>query len=193
VLRCGRDGVASVIVACGTKSSAPVSCDRASTMVISHTAKRHGLYGVRNISKRPLNVSSGPGTGSRSRGQLSRLSIGWIGSQTPSGDAQAERQMGGCRCSNRMCMVLLSLSNETQQHHSAHHTAIAYFHRVTRRRRFAAALPRLLSWSCGLGEGGWAIIDTHHDGRQPTTVVPLLISFVQAMQPRPGPAVGEQI
>jgi hypothetical protein len=151
---CGRDGVASVIVACGTESSAPVSCDRASTMVISHTAERHGLYGVRIISKHPLNVSSGPGTGSRSHGQLSRLSIGRIGLQMPGGGAQAERQMGGCLCSKRMCMVLLLLSNETRQHHSVSHTAVACSHRVTRRRRFAAALPRLLSWMLEVSSRG---------------------------------------
>jgi hypothetical protein len=171
-------------------------------IVISHSGKRHGLYGVGNISKHPLNVSSGPGTGSRSHGQLSRLSIGRIGLQILSGGAQAERQMGGCRCSKRHCVVVVPLSNKTRQQQSSHarppqpkEPSSNCTYRVTHGRRFAAALPRLLSWSRGggLGEGGWAIIDTLAALLQPTTVMPLLISFVQAMQPRPGPAVGEQI
>jgi hypothetical protein len=40
--------------------------------------------------------------------------------------------------------------------------------------------------------GRMAIIDRRLRGVQPTTVMPLLISFVQAMQPRTGPCVGEQ-
>jgi hypothetical protein len=54
----------------------------------------------------------------------------------------------------------------------------------------AASSPATRGGGRGLGEGGWAIIDT---SLQPTTVMPLVISFVQAMQPRAGPAVGEQI
>lgn len=188
-----------MIVACGTESSAPVSCDSAGergNIVISHTAKRHGLYGVRNISKHPVNVSSGPGTGSRFHGQLSRLSIGRIGLQLPGGGAQAEWQMRGCRCSKRLCVVS------------------SPWWCLCRTRHGSSTLPTTVpsptaspagddsqrpSRGCSAGvvvasgrADGLLSIDTVM-ARQPTTVMPLLISSVQAMQPRPGPAVGEQI
>jgi hypothetical protein len=85
---CGRDGVAFCDVAVPPsrqRRRRATGAGERGNIVISHTTQQHGVVGGRDISKHPLNGSSGPGTGSASRGQLSRLSIGRIGLQIPGG------------------------------------------------------------------------------------------------------------
>jgi hypothetical protein len=133
-------------------------------IVISHTTQQHGVVGGRGISKHPLNGSSGPGTGSASRGQLSRLSIGRIGLHARR-CGQPERQMGGCAQQTAAevscgwwCLVERDTAADT---HSPPPTPTA--HRDGRRPPTIRSGPpeaaQSVTVSCGLGEGGWATID----------------------------------
>jgi hypothetical protein len=119
---CGRDGVAFCDVAVPPsrqRRRRATGAGERGNIVISHTTQQHGVVGGRDISKHPLNGSSGPGTGSASGGQLSRLSIGRIGVQIPGGVGSLKGN-GGLRCAQQAAVCLAGvLSNETRPPDSA--------------------------------------------------------------------------
>jgi hypothetical protein len=164
---CGRDGVAFCDVAVPPsrqRRRRATGAGERGNIVISHTTQQHGVVGGRDISKHPLNGSSGPGTGSASGGQLSRLSIGRIGVQIPGGVGSLKGNRG-LRCAQQAAVCLAGvLSNETRPPDSA----LAAAHCAPRDGRCPptirsgppeAATARPCDVSCGLGEGGWATID----------------------------------
>jgi hypothetical protein len=160
VHRCHRIASAGVVQ--------PTGAGGRGNIVISHTRWRHGVVvGVGNISKHPLTVSSGPGTGSRSGGQLSRLSIGRIGLQLPGGvdagwtaNGSVLPANGALWCHRVSCRTRHGLASQHTRSSPLPSSSLAASARHPHCPRFAAALPRLRSTvSRGLGEGGWATID----------------------------------
>jgi hypothetical protein len=101
------------------------------------------VLGVGDISKHPLTVGRGPGTGSPSDGQLSRLSIGRIGLLLPGGG----RQMGACcqqtALRSAVVVVVCLVERDTDFAFLCPPPASRLTTSPAGRPRFAAALPRL--------------------------------------------------
>jgi len=178
------------------RMAAPPAPVRATTSSYHRRASDASCMERKIVLKHPVDVSSGPGTGSRSRGQLSLLSIGRIGLQIPGGGLSLNGRWGhdigavwhGVWCC-QTALVVVVLDRGTTA--SPQHPPRRRLSTATRSGRPEAA--QLRRRPLPLGDGGWLLSIHTRTPRQPTTVMPLLISFVQAMQPRTGPAVGEQI
>jgi hypothetical protein len=200
-----------VIVPSATESSAPgvVRLELESAATWSYHTRRSDMVWLECEIFRNMHSTSAAGQeqGLTLTASYHDYRLGRWAYRSPAVWAQAERQMRGCVAGRRPCVVSspqwCPVERDTGDAHSAL-VAIAFarqHHRVSRRAptirsgppEAAQHPPPHRRW-CGLGEGGWATIDrTRHRRRQPTTGAPLFISFVQGMQPRTGPAVGEQI
>lgn len=184
---CGRAGVASVMVFRGTEWRRPPAPVRATASSYQHAGGHQNCFETSNRRQQRA----------RNRVSLSRaaiVSIDWADRLTRRlPRAQAERQIvmlpWCCKWPSGALVgqAATHTAHRMSLQHSSQHSAIR------------AGVPRHLRGSACSSRAAtrgrrMAIIDTHlSPPQQPTTILPLLISFVQGLQPRPRQAVGEQI